>query len=369
MSLEVEFLPVGEGSKAGDCIVIRYGAPGAYELMVVDGGTTDSGKALVAHIRKHFPEANRIAHVVLTHADLDHASGLRELFGEFSIGRLWMHVPWILARDVAGRFEGSPTPDAIEKTVRAAYNVLDELVDLAAAHKVPIEMPFSSTTAPVTIGPFTVLSPSREQYLDLLPQFDRTPEASTTALDAVDASLREGKSLLAKAFEAMTSWVLERWNIETLVDGKTTSASNESSLVLYGVDGPSRYLLTGDAGTDALTHAADAADALGLPLQQFDLVQVPHHGSRHNVGPTILDRVLGRPIAEGSLKRGHAYVSVPKDDTKHPRKVVMNAFLRRGYPVYPTQGLSKVHWGGFPPREGYSTATPMAFQTQVESYD
>lgn len=365
MSLEVEFLPVGEGSKAGDCIVVRYGTPDAYRLMVVDGGTSETGVSLVAHIRAQYPGATHIEHVVLTHADLDHASGLRALFGEFTIGRLWMHIPWKEAREVPHYFEGNPTADVIEKTVRDCYNVLDELVGLAAKHNVPVNMPFAGTI----IGPLTVLSPSLEMYRELLPQFDRTPDANDKALAAADAHLDEGKGFFSKALEALAAMVLEPWGVETLRDGEATSASNESSLVLYGLDGHRRYLFTGDAGIEALTFAADTADAMGLPLQQFDFVQVPHHGSRHNVGPTILNRLLGTPVAQGSTARGSAYVSAPKDDSKHPKKVVMNAFTRRGYDVHATQGSAKVFCGGFGGRPGYYTATPMPFHSEVEAYD
>lgn len=33
---EVDFLPVGNGDKSGDAIVLRYGEPGSYKVMVVD---------------------------------------------------------------------------------------------------------------------------------------------------------------------------------------------------------------------------------------------------------------------------------------------------------------------------------------------
>jgi len=365
MSLEIEFLPVGEGSKAGDCIVARYGTLEGFCLMVVDGGTTETGKSLVDHIRAQYPTATRIEHVVLTHADADHASGLRELFGEFEIGRLWMHVPWTLAREATAYFECHPHPDKLEKKVHEEYDILAELVALANQHRVPVEMPFAGDT----IGPLTVLSPSRDMYLKLLPQFERTPEPDQAALEQAGAWLGKGKSFIAKAFEALLSMAFETHSHETLRDGETTSASNESSLVMYGVDDNRRYLLTGDAGVVALTFAADIADVLGLPLQQFHFVQVPHHGSRHNVGPTILNRLVGAPVDEGSARRGSAYVSAPKDDTKHPKKVVTNAFIRRGYAVHATQGIGKVFCGGFSTRPGYSNATPMDFSFQVEAYD
>jgi glyoxylase-like metal-dependent hydrolase (beta-lactamase superfamily II) len=74
---EIEFLPVGDHSKAGDAIVARYGNAYGYELMVVDGGT-ESGQALVDHIRGQFGQNSIISHLVLTHPDADHASAHRE---------------------------------------------------------------------------------------------------------------------------------------------------------------------------------------------------------------------------------------------------------------------------------------------------
>jgi len=54
MDCEIEFLPVGDASRPGDAIVVRYGDTSSYELMIVDGGNLDSGRELVAHIRRHF---------------------------------------------------------------------------------------------------------------------------------------------------------------------------------------------------------------------------------------------------------------------------------------------------------------------------
>lgn len=66
MDCEIEFLPVGDASKAGDAIVLRYGDVNSYELMIVDGGNVDSGKMLVEHVRKNFGNNAIISHVVLS---------------------------------------------------------------------------------------------------------------------------------------------------------------------------------------------------------------------------------------------------------------------------------------------------------------
>ena len=54
MNCEIEFLAVGTGSKPGDAIIVRYGEPTAYQLMVVDGGHTEVGETLVSHLKTHF---------------------------------------------------------------------------------------------------------------------------------------------------------------------------------------------------------------------------------------------------------------------------------------------------------------------------
>lgn len=130
----------------------------------------------------------------------------------------------------------------------------------------------------------------------------------------------------------------------------------------------SRLLLTGDAGINALWWAIGYTQTNGLPLQQFNFVQVPHHGSRRNVGPSVLDALLG-PKKPNATNDFAAFVSAPKDDASHPRKIVLNAFMRRGGKVIITQGNKKIHWGGFPARSGYVGAEAAAFSTTVEDYD
>jgi hypothetical protein len=107
---------------------------------------------------------------------------------------------------------------------------------------------------------------------------------------------------------------------------------------------------------------------LGLPLQKFSFVQIPHHGSRRNVGPAVLTRLLGSKQQENDPTRFAAFVSAPKDDEQHPRRIVLNAFKRRGAKVIATQGSSKIHYGGFPKRNGYSDAEVLPFYTSVEEY-
>jgi beta-lactamase superfamily II metal-dependent hydrolase len=372
MNCEIEFLPVGDASKAGDAIVVRYGSPEAYELMIVDGGFADTGKEIVNHVRGQFGNDAWISHVVLTHADQDHAGGLRDVLTDLNVSNFWLHMPWDIDASTLAYFADKRwTVDGLQKKLIAEYDLLAELVGIALAKQITVLAPFTGAQ----IGPFQVLSPTQQVYRALMPQFDRTPEPDESVLKAAGAWLGKAQrpnmlgGFLEKAEAVLHKFFTESWTKERLKDGGQTSASNESSVVLYGFDNMKPVLLAGDAGVCALTMAADRADALRLPLQNFSCVQIPHHGSRRNVGPTILNRLLGPIQAEGLPTRFLAFVSAPKNDSTHPRQMVINAFLRRGGKVIATQGLSKVHWGGFPVRPGYSSAVAMPFVEQVEDYD
>src|ERR1700730_17505042 len=123
MNCEVEFLAVGTGSKPGDAIIVRYGEPDAYQLMVIDGGNAESGKTLVSHLKKHFRDAVSLEHVVLTHSDADHASGLREVLREIPVKNLWLHIPWLLAEEARHLFKDKRwTKDGLAAAIKAEYD-------------------------------------------------------------------------------------------------------------------------------------------------------------------------------------------------------------------------------------------------------
>ena len=363
--LEVEFLPVGEKSRAGDAIAIRYGEPNNFQLIVVDGGTTASGEALMAHLASICGGAVPIVRdLVITHPDIDHSSGARVVLEQADVRRVWTHVPWWHAEAILPHLQDSRwTVDGLTKRLKAEYDVISEIVTTAGRKGIPVSEPFAGNT----IGPFTVLSPPRHVYPQLVAHFPDTPRASGNMSDIADQNILKAV-LEALAKTAASIW--EAWGLERLRDGGETGARNESSVVLYGqFDGWNPILLTGDAGNLGLEWAASFAEACGLVLRNFALVQVPHHGSRRNVGPTILNRLIGPVVLEGQVPHFTAVVSAPKDDSEHPRKIVINAFMRRGARVLGTQGIATCFGSGFPQRAGYGPATALSFFPVVEAYD
>ncbi len=351
---EIDFLPVGNGEKSGDAIAVRYGSPGKYKIMVVDGGTKESGKALVDHIVKHYG-TTEVDYLVNTHPDGDHASGLSVVLEQLTVHEVWLHRPWEHSDEICSLFkDGRITPNSLEQRLKDSLSAAYQLEELALKKGIPIYEPFAGTM----IGKFLVLSPSEEEYLNFLPQFNKTPEAKAE------------KSLLEAGLEAARAaikWITETWTGETLSENGTTSSENESSVILYANFDGRGCLLTGDAGLQGLSNAADYAESQQINLRECKFYQVPHHGSRNNVSPSILNRILGDILQEGDeAMTGTAFASASEKSTTHPRKVVQNAFIRRGVSFHVTRGIGKRHHYNMPDREGWSAAIPLEFSRDVE---
>ena len=167
-----------------------------------------------------------------------------------------------------------------------------------------------------------------------------------------------------KAKEAV-NMIAERWNFETLDDtGETTAENNSSAILMFSIDGEN-MLFTGDAGIPALTEVAARLHAEGFNFSTLKFVQVPHHGSRRNIGPTLLNTLIGPILAQpATIKTAYASASVD-GAPKHPSKKVTNAFLRRGAPVHVTAGTTKCHRKNAPDR-GWGNSSPLPLFNEVE---
>lgn len=353
MDYEVDFLPVGDSN--GDAICVRTGTPAAFEVNVIDGGFTDTAETVLNHVDQYYGRNRQIDHMVLSHADNDHACGLVGVLEAADVRHLWMNRPWLYAPQIIDKFHGNWTLAGLVKEIKDKHPYLVEMEAIATRRNIPISSVFAGRRIGVA---FTVLAPSEQRYISLLPDLGKTPQ-----------SYAEKKGMLESVFGGVKNVldvVREAWDIETLdSDPPATSASNETSVVQMGVFGNRRVLLTADVGPEGLVEAARSARALGL-IGPPDFVQIPHHGSRRNVTPAVLNEWLGAPLMDRTIKRGVAFCSVGKDADIYPRKKVKNAFIRRGYTVHATRGFSMRHHSGWSERAGWVPSTPEAFDPDVE---
>lgn len=351
MPFEIDFLRVGTGN--ADAICIRYTVPGGYFVHVVDGGYTGTADTILDHIDRYYGRGWYVNNMIVTHADNDHAAGLVGVMESRRVDALYMNRPWKWVDMCIHFFHRNYTRDGLVKRMRDAHEHLVKLEEMATRRGIPILDAFQGTR----IGPFTVVAPDILRYVALIPDMDKTP-----------TNYFEGVSPIVKAFlEGMEARIDEWWDFETLSNNPApVSASNESSIVQVAEIDGEVILLTGDAGPIALNEAVDYIQANGLWRRYPNLIQVPHHGSRKNVTPTILDRLLGSKMKTQGATYGYAVCSVGSGQDDYPRGQVQNAFERRGYPVYATRDGAICYRSGFPMRKGWSISLKEPWAAKVK---
>ncbi len=172
-----------------------------------------------------------------------------------------------------------------------------------------------------------ICSLSKEFYLELLVETNKTPLEDDT---------ENSKSLLKKTTDIFTEApkyifaLIESWFDDSLRENEKTSPDNETSVVIRGIVDNKGFLLCGDAGIRALNKAMDYLETNGEDIKdKVDFYQIPHHGGRHNISPSLLDRMLGHIVEEGETINKSAFASVAKN-SDHPLRMVTNAYIRRG---------------------------------------
>jgi len=371
MQNHIVFLPIGD-KKCGDAIAIRFGDvdsgdPNKQYVIVIDGGYTDDWQKIVDLVKINFG-LPMIDLVVSSHTDKDHIGGLPGLIQNFRVANLWMHLPWNHSVDI-NTFKQSNYQNPkrlMTEWLKKSLKQSGELASVAIAAGITPEEPFTGMVYQTPYGKLTVLSPSLEYYETLLPMI-----LDKSALKAAEqmSPYYQLQEYLSKSTKTDDD-VEETHITETLTDNGDTSPSNNSSTVmLLELLTGQKYLFTADAGMAGLEFAYAEYIAQGHQTGQLSLIQIPHHGSRMNIGPTILDKFLGSPTAIPGLINGVAYVSVGEtcDDDGHPKKVVTNAFKRRGYPVYQTRGTAIKH--GHPLTGFGATIEPLPHFNKVEKDD
>lgn len=355
---EIDFLDV-ESKKSGDAIALRYEIEGQRYIHLVDGGFQALSDKIVNHVVAHFDD-QPINHVVVTHADGDHAGGLRGVLERCNVGALWMLRPWLYAEQLIGAFENYNSPERLASRFKQIYHNLAALEQIAIDRNIPIYEPFQGAK----IGAFTVLAPSPARYFNLVIHSERTPEVVDEHENVLGALLGGAWQAAAKVFNFLKG----EWGFEVFSPNET-SAENEMSVVQCAILNGQRIVLTGDAGRGALQEAADYAPNAGLFLPGVDIIQVPHHGSRRNVSTELLDRWLGPrlnwPIAPGA-EHFHAICSSALEDTHHPRKSVERAFVHRGARFTATEGSSIFFWKGIEPRHNVAD---LPYRPYPETYE
>lgn len=323
---EIDFIEVGDTS--GDAIALRYKInyyDKDYTVMVIDGGSKETGEKLVNHIKEYY-DTEHVNYVINTHPDSDHSSGLTVVLEKLEVDRLYMHRPWEHINEILNKAilkDKRVTEYSLKNRFKTTYyKFAYQLEEIAKNRKIQIIEPFAGTE----IGIFKVLSPSKEFYLDLIINSDKTYE--------LEGKYNDNKYINDSGinlFHNIKKEKEEDYYTDKLEKDPETSNENNTSVIMHGIIDNQGILFTGDAGVIALNKAYEFNKNIKDTLY---FIQIPHHGSKHNVNSDVLNKIVGNITYQNNTKTIIAYVSAGKNDEKHPRKCVTNAFYRRGCDIH-----------------------------------
>lgn len=365
MAYEIDFIGINEETKDSDAIAIRWKEEDEYKIGIYDGGITKYGEKLKEHLEKYYYENDQekkvIDFVICSHSDQDHVSGLKYILENFEVKVLYMNRPWLYVNDVFDKAsDGRITKDSLERRLKKNYKYIAELEEIANEKDIEIKEAFQGE---VIDDRFTVLSPTKKYYLELLVESTKT-DLEEEEKQTVNNSILERY----KAYMEYDMTLIESWKEEKLKDEVTTSAENEMSIVVLGEMDEESLLLTGDVGVRGLDMAIKYSEDIKRPIiDNVKFIQIPHHGGRHNIGPSILNRLVGNIVEKGETIDKKAFVSAGKN-SDHPLQIVVNAFTRRGVKVYKTNGHIIHHHIDMPERKGWSTIQKLGFKEEVEEW-
>jgi beta-lactamase superfamily II metal-dependent hydrolase len=329
--IELDMLSLGNA----DSILVTQWTGGQALRVLVDGGNKGDSDKVLAFLKKR--GVAYLDHVVCSHPHDDHAGGLSGILKGISFGQFWMHVPsrHLNLSDIRVTLLVETTLNRSQNVARIITESLQTTVDLETlvlGMGKTIEEPFSGRS----IGPLMVCGPSTQFYVQQLADFK-----DFSKLEAMERLMEARSRQVADEDRGATA------ESSVLGVGGTEPENNSATILgfMYGTD---TFLLTSDAGVEALTAAKDAYQLRGLRW-----MQIPHHGSRRNINEELIDH----------FKPQTAYVSAIGGN-KHPRRAVIKAFKDRGCRVfsthYPAPGGHKwFHLGTVPARSDYSSVAPL----------
>jgi beta-lactamase superfamily II metal-dependent hydrolase len=332
--LEIDMLSVG----CADSILVSKWNNDVATRVLVDGACKGDYESVV----KPFLVARGISHlhaIVCSHPHDDHAAGLVELVksGDFTIGSAFLHVPqWhVNPSDInaaLSKARGTVEARIIEKSLDTAADLVTALNKIGVA----VQEPFTGTQ----IGCLTVVGPSQEYYEELIQEIGQAEKifAVESARKTYETNTMV-EEILAKSAGKEPEY--------GLFDDPEDSPENQSSTILATKYEDKVFVLTADAGVQALTHAIEAYN-----IAPCYWMQIPHHGSRQNINKKLIEKFS--PTV--------AYISA-EGSAKHPRRSVVNAFKTQGAQVfsthYPDPGHLRVKKGAVPSQADYGSAVSL----------
>lgn len=310
----VELLPASEG----DCIWVEWGDTADPHRMLIDAGhgrgTEHLPLALKNKLDALAPEDRTFDLVVASHIDVDHVHGLVPLFAHppagFNAKEVWFNSRRHLPTDELGYKDGNRLTSGLEANAFDAWNKT-----WADSPRCAVVVPDLPTALPERIVAglkIVLLSPTEEALAGLVPKWPATVRDAD--LDPEEEPAPPADDILGSR-DPDTSL---RDLAEMDDDNADPSPSNRTSIAFLATYEDRVVLFGADAHADVLAAGLRRV-AHGAPVR-VDVCKVPHHGSRQNVKPELLD------LLDCSVW----LVSTNGAKHEHPDRRAMARILNRG---------------------------------------
>jgi beta-lactamase superfamily II metal-dependent hydrolase len=293
--LSIELLP----AQRGDALWLTYGEPPDLHHVLIDGGPRETIDTLVPELERRIRElpgrTNRIELLTITHVDTDHIQGAVSLLSDPArvplFRDVWFngfkHLPHL---PLLGAPDGERLTAALDAHPRR-WN--------RAFRGGPVVVPDDGDLPRIVLAgglELVLLSPTPDGLAKLAPQWER---------ECRRAGLVPGQG--AQVPRAWQRDELLGWDIDGLVQSRyrrDRAAANGSSIAFVASYGGKRVLCGADAHAEVLERSLDR---LGPTVHEFAAVKVPHHGSRANLSPGLLERIRSRNwlISTNGARFGH----------------------------------------------------------------
>jgi hypothetical protein len=314
MRLTLEALQANDG----DCLLLHYARTGVATVRIlVDGGS----RGIYSSVLK--PRIDQLRHgrtldlrmVLVSHIDLDHITGVLDLFAALEraqedgndpfcrVRTLWhnsferVHADrraTLQSAAVGAALGGTPPPGLEPKTAAVVASVRQGAALRNAAERLGI---------PLNEGAVDELVRAPETGLR---QIAIAPGLKLTVLGPNDAQLRKLDDDWRASRAAHPADPAAQ-----AADYLNRTVPNLSSIVLLveaargGGAQPVRILLTGDAGGDHILDSLDRSGVAPGGRIHVDLLKVQHHGSSHSTTQDFFERVTAdRYVISGNGKHG-----------------------------------------------------------------
>ena len=315
-------------------------------VVLIDGGNKKDGEKVISHLEKYILGSkasgkNAPDLIISTHHDKDHIGGLIEVVNHYksSIGEVWVNNPADHMGSLAYRLlKESFTNKSTLKQYQVIQESLSNLDDfITVVDKNNISRFDALSGRKKHDGVIEILGPSKDFYKSLLPGMDGLEKFVKSEAEWAFNSIF-GKAVINESLEDSSPCPI-------VDEENSTSATNNSSVILQIKANDNRYLFTGDTGVQALEDVETR-----ISLENIYWLDVPHHGSRRNLSSKLID----------TMTPSICYISA-EGTAKHPRRALVNCLKKHGANVYCTKNGNDMwhHRGDFPDREEYTTATSL----------